>query len=62
MPAFDDGSGSIVEPDAPMKFREIAPVAFGDEDMGGASQMGRRLAQRAPWEDIFISERGLPID
>jgi hypothetical protein len=62
VPAFDDGSCPIIFPDAVVKFREITSIAFGDHDVGGASQVRGRLTKGASGKEIIVTEGGLPVD
>lgn len=62
MAAFNDRRCPIVFPDALMKRREIASVAFGDEDMGGAPQVRGRFAQGAARQEVLVSERCLAVN
>ena len=43
------------------KFFGVA-VAFGDEDVAGAREVGRGFAQGAAREEMFVAERLLVID
>src|SRR5687768_15957156 len=60
--AFDDFRRSIVAPDCFDEPRVVRSVTLGDEDIGGAAKIPRRLAKGAAWEQIFIAERSLAID
>lgn len=62
MAALDDRSRAIVCSDAPVEFGEVASIAFGDENMGGASQVCGGFAQGAAREQIFVAEGGLAVD
>ena len=62
MTALDDGGGAVVFADSFMKRREITAIAFGDQDMRRAAQMGRWLSKSASGKEKLISERRLTID
>jgi hypothetical protein len=45
-----------------VKLGEVAPVALGDQDVSGASEVGGRLAQGAARKEVLVSEGGLAVD
>src|ERR1700730_13849144 len=61
MRALDDLGGAIVTPDALDKRVVRLAGVFGDEDVAGAPEISRRLAQRAARKQELISKGRLSI-
>ena len=62
MAALEDGGGAVVFSDPLMEIGNVASVAFGNQDMGGATEVFRRFAQCASGKQVFIAEGCLPVD
>ena len=61
MRAFDNLGSAIVAANALHQGIIRFAGVFGDEDVAGAAQISRRLAQRASRKKEFITKRSLPI-
>ena len=61
MRALDDLGGAIVTADALDKRVVRLAGVFGDEDVAGAPEISRRLAQRAARKQELISKGRLPV-
>src|SRR5919197_2506559 len=59
--AFDNFRGAIVTTDASHQFEIRFPGIFRNEDVAGAAQVARPLAQRAPGQQELVPKRGLSI-
>ncbi len=63
MGALDDLGGAVVLADAGDEIGvALAGYALGDEDIGGAPEVGWRLAQGASRKEMIVPERGLTVD
>ena len=62
MRAFDDLGRAVVAPNPLDELVVRLTRALGDEDVAGASQISRRLAQRSSRQQILVSEWCLSID
>jgi len=61
MTAFDNVGCAIEASDAGEEFLIGIGGALGDDDVGGAAQIGRWLAEGAAREEVFVAEGGLTI-
>jgi len=59
---LDDRGRAIIAADPAMKFREVASIALGDQDMGGSSEVVGWLAKGSPRKKMLVAKGGLTID
>jgi len=62
MGALDDGGCAVEAAQAGQQVMVGFRSAFGDNDVGGAAEVGRRFSQRAPGQQAFVTERRLLVD
>jgi hypothetical protein len=62
MTALNDRRSPVIPSDPLMEFGEIASIALGDQNMGGASQVFWWFPERPAWKEVLISEGGFTVD